>query len=362
MTKITGLKSLKIKAQKDLKEAQSLKELDSAFKKYLGKKGELCLILRSLKEIPEKKRKKFGKEANELKKFLKTKIKEKEKILKAEEEKTLKSKEWIDITAPGKKSLRGHLHPLTQIRREIMDIFQGMGFSVIEGPEVETEFYNFDALNVPKDHPARDAWNTLWVRSESRKSGVEGSKLLLRTHTSPVQARYMEKHNPPLRIIVPGKAFRYEATDTSHEFQFYQVEGLMVDKDINVSHLKAVVKEFFKRFFKKNVDVRFRPDYFPFTEPSFEIAMTCLVCGGKGLVLSERSEPKECSVCKNTGWLEIAGAGMVHPNVFKACNLIPNEWQGWAFGFGWDRLAMMRYKISDIRLFNSGDLRFLKQF
>ena len=232
-----------------------------------------------------------------------------------------------------------------------MYIFEQMGFSVVEGPEIESEWYNFDALNVPKDHPARDAWNTLWLKPQNQKSKVKSQKLLLRTHTSPMQARYMEKHNPPLRIIVPGKVFRYEATDPSHEFQFYQVEGLMVDKDINVSHLKAVVKEFLKRFFQKDIDVRFRPDYFPFTEPSFEIAMTCLVCGGKG-----------CPACKQTGWLEMAGAGMVHPNVFRAVGYNPQEWQGWAFGFGWDRLTMMKYKIPDIRLFNSGDLRFLQQF
>jgi len=254
-----------------------------------------------------------------------------------------KKREWIDVTIPGKKPETGHLHPLTQVKREIMSIFQSMGFEVVSGPEIESEWYNFDALNVPKDHPARDAWNTLWLRQDS--------KLLLRAHTSPVQARYMEKHNPPLRIIVPGKVFRYEATDPSHEFQFYQVEGLMVDRYINVSNLKAVVKEFFKRFFRKNVEIRFRPDYFPFTEPSFEIAMTCLACRGKG-----------CSVCKKTGWLEVAGAGMVHPNVFKAVGYNPKNWQGWAFGFGWDRLTMMKYRIPDIRLFNSGDLRFLKQF
>lgn len=347
------LKALKSRVQKDLKKAQNLKDLDSVFKKYLGRKGELSLVLRSLKKLPPKKRKEIGQKANALRDFLKREIERKVRQVGALEARS-GGVEKIDITIPGIKPVSGHLHPLTLVKREIIEVFERMGFEVIEGPEVETEWYNFDALNVPQDHPARDAWNTLWLKSDTntrKHANDANNRWLLRAHTSPVQARYMEKHNPPLRIIVPGKAFRYEATDASHEFQFYQIEGLMVDKDINVSHLKAVVKEFLKGFFKKNIDVRFRPDYFPFTEPSFEIAMTCLVCGGRG-----------CSTCSQTGWLEMAGAGIVHPNVFKACNFSPKEWQGWAFGFGWDRLAMMKYKIPDIRLFNSGDLRFLNQF
>lgn len=248
----------------------------------------------------------------------------------------------IDVTMGGRRPRTGHLHPLTQAKREMMMIFQRMGFEVLQGPEIENEWYNFDALNIPSDHPARDAWDTLWLKY---------GELLLRAHTSPMQVRYMEKNNPPLRIIVPGKVFRHEATDASHEMQFYQLEGLMVDKNISVSHLKAVVGEFFKAFFQKDLRFRFRPDYFPFTEPSFDISMSCLVCGGNG-----------CSACKRTGWVEVAGAGMVHPNVFKAVKLDPKEWQGWAFGFGWGRLTMMKHKIEDIRWFNSGDLRFLKQF
>lgn len=248
--------------------------------------------------------------------------------------------DWIDITVPGKKITTGHLHPLTQTRRRAEEIFQSMGFSAVEGPEMETEWYNFDALNIPKDHPARDAWDTFYL-----KNG-----LLLRTHTSPVQVRYMEKNNPPLRIIVPGTVFRHEATDSSHEFQLFQIEGLMVDKTISVAHLKAIIGEFFCRFFEKKVKFRLTPDYFPFTEPSFNIAISCLVCRGRG-----------CSACKKTGWLEVAGAGMVHPNVFKNAGLVKG-WQGWAFGFGLERLAMLKHKINDIRLFRSGDLRFLRQF
>jgi len=259
-------------------------------------------------------------------------------------EKVIKIKtkgDWIDITIPGKKITEGHLHPLTQIRRKVEEIFQNMGFSVTEGPEMENEWYNFDALNIPKNHPARDAWDTFYL-----KNG-----LLLRTHTSPVQVRYMEKNNPPLRIIIPGTVFRHEATDSAHEFQLFQVEGLMVDKTVSVANLKSVIGEFLRRFFGKKIQFRLKPDYFPFTEPSFDIGIKCLVCGGK-----------KCSACKKTGWMEVAGAGMVHPNVFKYSGLIPKDWQGWAFGFGLERLAMLKYKINDIRLFRSGDLRFLRQF
>ena len=247
----------------------------------------------------------------------------------------------IDVTVPGERHEVGHLHPLTLVKRKIEEIFQGMGFSVIEGPEVENEWYNFDALNIPKDHPARDLWDTFYL-----KNG-----LLLRTHTSPVQIRYMEKHQPPFRIIVPGRIFRHEATDASHEINFYQVEGLMVGKDISAANFKAIIEEFLSRFFGKKVKARLRPSFFPFTEPSFEVDMTCLVCNEKG-----------CSVCSKRCWIEIMGAGMVHPNVLKAGGINPKNWQGFAFGIGMDRLAMMKYKVDDIRLFYSNDLRFLKQF
>jgi len=219
-----------------------------------------------------------------------------------------------------------------------------MGFSVVEGPEIENEWYNFDALNIPKDHPARDMWDTLYLKNP---------KLLLRTHTSPVQIRFMEKNQPPLRIIVPGRVFRHEATDASHEINFYHVEGLMVDKKgkVNAANFKAIIEEFFSRFFRKRVEIRLRPSYFPFTEPSFEIDVSCPICNGRG-----------CPACKNSGWVETLGAGMVHPNVIKNSGLDQKIWQGFAFGIGMDRLAMMKYKINDIRLFYSGDLRFLQQF
>ncbi len=335
------LKKLKNNAEKDIKAAEDLKSLQELFKKYLGKQGELTQILRSLKDLPKRERIMVGKEANEVKNSLFLEFDEREAELKEREIKAAQEKEWIDVTAPGKKISTGSLHPLTLARRKAEEIFQSMGFGVAEGPDIETEWYNFDALNIPKDHPARDVWDTFYL-----KNGF-----LLRTHTSPVQVRYMEKNNPPLRIIVPGTVYRHEATDPSHEFQLQQIEGLMVDRNISVANLKAIVGEFFKRFFEKDIDFRLRPDFFPFTEPSFDISITCLVCKGKG-----------CPVCKESGWLEVAGAGMVHPNVFKAAGLVPGQWQGWAFGFGLERLVMLKHKINDIRLFRSGDLRFLKQF
>lgn len=346
MAKIS-LKTLKNKVQKDLAEAESQVVLNELLKKYLGKKGELTLILRSLEKMPKAQRAIFGKESNELKNFIVKSVEEKSKKL-GPALGVAEKKEWFDITVPGKKPELGHLHPLTQTKREVEDIFRSMGFSVAEGPEVENEWYNFDALNIPKDHPARDQWDTFWIKNpENSKS----KKLLLRTHTSPVQIRYMESHKPPLRIIAPGNVFRHEATDASHEFQLSQVEGLMVDKEVSAANFKDVIQKFFKRFFAQEVKIRLRPDFFPFTEPSFDVSISCLVCGGKG-----------CPTCKNSGWLELAGAGMVHPNVFKAAGLNPKEWKGWAFGFGIERLTMMKYKINDIRLFRLGDLRFLNQF
>ncbi|XOB41010.1 MAG: phenylalanine--tRNA ligase subunit alpha [Candidatus Nealsonbacteria bacterium] len=335
------LKTIEKRAKNEIKNSKNLKDLNNVYKKYLDKQGELSKVLRSLKKMPKTKRVKLGKDANELKQILKKAIEEKTQKIKEKALKISNEKEWIDITVPGKKPALGHLHPLTQTKREAEEIFQLMGFSVIEGPEVETVWYNFDALNIPKDHPARDLWDTFYL-----KNGM-----LLRTHTSPVQIRYMEKNNPPLRIIVPGRIFRHEATDAYHEFNFYQLEGLMIDKEISAANFKTIIQEFYRRFFKKPVKIRMRPSYFPFTEPSFEVDMSCTVCLGKG-----------CAACGRTGWQEMMGAGMVHPNVLKNSGLNPKNWQGFAFGMGLDRLAMMKCKINDIRLFYKGDLRFLKQF
>lgn len=337
MAKI-NLNLLKAQVKEEIERAKEIKDLDEIFKKYLGKKGELSQVFRSLRHLNEKERAEVGKEANRIRRFIEEKIKEKtSSLVKASKGK----KEWFDVTVPAKKPLLGHLHPLTLIKREIEKIFETMGFEVVEGPLVETEWYNFDALNIPKDHPARDVWDTFWL-----KNG-----LLLRTHTSPVQIRYMEKHQPPFKIIAPGRVFRHEATDASHEFDFWQVEGLMVDEDVTVSNFKGIISGFLEKFFNQKIKTRLRPSYFPFTEPSFELDIQCFFCKGKG-----------CSVCKNTGWLEVIPGGMVHPNVFKYAGLNPRNWQGFAFGAGMNRLAMLKYKINDIRLFNSGDLRFLKQF
>ncbi|MBU1045806.1 phenylalanine--tRNA ligase subunit alpha [Patescibacteria group bacterium] len=356
------LKDIKNRAEKEVSSARNNETIRQVFQKYLGKKGEVTLILRSLKDLPEKKRKEIGKLANAIRQELEEKITIKGRAIGAKVERN-KPKKRIDFSFPGHKLTTGHLHPITQVEREVEDIFQRLGFSVIEGPEVESEWYNFDALNIPANHPARDMWDTFWLRSNQKipiskfqipnKSKIKNKNqnLLLRTHTSPVQVRYMEKHNPPLRIIVPGRTFRYEATDASHEINFYQVEGLMVDKKISAANMKAIMERFFEMFFRQSAKIRLRPSFFPFTEPSFEVDVRCLICGGKG-----------CSVCSKRGWLEMAGAGMVHPQVFKSAGLNPRNWQGFAFGMGLDRLTMMKYKIDDVRLLYKGDLRFLEQF
>jgi len=333
-----------------IKKIEDLESLSQLKNQYLGRKGVIAELLADLKSLPQPQRREAGKAINSLKEKVENLIARHEEKLKKELLSQRLEKEKIDVTLPGKKIERGHLHPLTLVQRKIEEIFESMGFSVVEGPEVETEWYNFDALNVPKNHPARDMQDTLWLKG-SQKIKDSKKRLLMRTHTSAVQVRYMEKHNPPLRIIIPGRVFRNERTDASHECQFYQCEGLMVDKNISLGNFKAVIEEFLKRFFEKDIKTRLRPSYFPFTEPSVELDMSCVNCKGKG-----------CSVCKQTGWLEVIPGGMVHPNVFKSAGLNPKFWQGFAFGMGVDRLAMMKYKIDDIRLFYAGDLRFLKQF
>lgn len=333
---------VKKEALKEAESAENLGELNGVIKKYLGKKGQISLILGKIKDLSYKKRREIGKKANESKLFLEREFEKKRELMN--HVRVIEKERRIDVTVSGRKPEMGHLHPLTCVKREMMEIFQTIGFEVVEGPEIETDWYNFDALNMPPYHPARDMWDTFWLSPISRK-------LLLRTHTSPVQIRYMEKHQPPLRIIVPGKLFRHEATDASHEFQLYHLEGLMVGKEVSVAHFKAIVQEFFKRLLRGKIKIRLRPSYFPFTEPSFEIDTSCVVCNGKG-----------CSVCSQTGWVEMMGAGMVHPNVLKNSGLNPKNWQGFAFGLGVDRLTMMKYGIPEIRLFHSGDLRFLRQF
>lgn len=345
------LKLIAETAEEEIKTAPSVEKLEERRIQFLGReRGALTLILRGLKELPPKERALIGERANRLRKKIEILIKERKETLKKTEIESVLKKEWLDVTRPGRRPERGHLHPITKIIREIEDIFGSMGFSVAEGPEVETEYYNFDALNIPENHPARDMWDTFWIKSpkpetrnqkQTQNQKSKSQKLLLRTHTSPVQIRYMETHNPPIRIIAPGRCYRYEATDASHEIQFHQLEGLVVDKEISIANFKSIIQIFFSRLFGETIEIRLRPSFFPFTEPSFEVDIRS----------GHRPE-----------WLEISGAGIVHPNVFRAAGYNPKEWRGFAFGMGIDRIAMMKYKIPDIRLFNSGDMRFLKQF
>lgn len=337
------LQEIKKEAYQKIAKAKELFELEEIFRLYLGKKGKIGQYTKNFTQMSLSQRKKIGQELNEVKNFIKEKLQQKTEFLKVEKRQRSQKSNKIDITIPGEKLKIGHLHPLTIIERKVKEIFRSLGFSVIEGPEIETEWYNFDALNIPKDHPARDMWDTFWLKRENGKVGTLDDKRLLRTHTSPIQIRYMLKHTPPLRVIAPGWVFRHEATDSSHDFQFRQLEGLMVGENISVANFKAIMSEFLKRFFQKKIEVRFRPSYFPFTEPSFEIDI------------------RSNKTTKNS-WLELIGAGMVHPNVFKVVGYVPRNWQGFAFGMGLDRLAMLKYKIPDIRLLYSGDLRFLTQF
>ena len=328
-----NLEELKNEALDDLDLAQTAKELEDVKVKYLGRKeGALTKILRSLKDMSGEEKRKIGPEANDLRQKLEEAIEKKVRVFSKSA-----SKAQVDISRPGLKVRVGHLHPLTLIENEIKDIFSSLNFSVVEGPEAESEYYNFDALNIPANHPARDMWDTFWLPTS--KSEKDGKKMLLRTHTSPMQIRYMETHQPPFQIIVPGRVFRFEATDASHEINFHQVEGLMVGKNVNLANFKYIITEFFKKFFGAGTQVRFRPSYFPFVEPGLEV-----------------------DVSFNGKWLEVMGAGMVHPNVFNAVKFNPKDVQGFAFGFGLERLAMIKYKIPDIRLFYSGDLRFISQF
>lgn len=335
---------IKLYALGEIYKTTELEALENLRIKHLGRNGNLTQILRGLERYQVGERKKIGAEANKARVALEEEIDKKQKSLEEEKYRKVLEDERLDVTASINKISVGHLHPITQTLEKAEKIFSSMGFEIVEGPEIETEFYNFDALNIPASHPARDMWDTFWLKSEKEK-------LLMRTHTSPMQVRYMQKNKPPFRIIVPGKVFRHEATDARHESTFYQLEGLMVGDDITFANIKSVFEIFFSNFFDADTKVRLRPSYFPFVEPGVEGDITCLLCCGKG-----------CRLCKNTGWLEIFGAGMVNQKVFAAAGYPENKYQGFAFGFGLDRFPMMKYGIDDIRLFHSGDLRFLEQF
>lgn len=309
--------------------------------KYLGKKGELTSVLRGMGSLSAEERPIIGQMANEVREFIESKIAERVEALKASGLTKKLTSEKIDVTMPGKTKTAGKQHPLAKVQREMEDIFIGMGFEIAEGPEVEYDYYNFQALNIPPNHPARDTQDTFYITEN----------ILLRSQTSPVQVRTMEKQKPPIRVISPGRVYRSDAVDATHSPLFHQLEGLVVDKGITMGDLKGMLELFAKTMFGNQAKIRFRPHHFPFTEPSAEVDISCFVCGGEG-----------CRLCKGEGWIEILGAGMVHPNVLRGCNIDPDVYSGFAFGMGIERIVMRKYNIDDMRLLYENDVRFLNQF
>ena len=337
------------KALSILSQIGTLDELESWRIDTLGRNGTVTGLLRGISGLPVDGRKEAGSQANSLKNVLTEKYEEhKANIESSASIRTGNGPDFLDVTLPGRNIALGSLHPTTAAVREICRVFESMGFQTIEGPEVELDTYNFQKLNIPEEHPARDMWNSLWIDREL----ADGSRpLLLRTHTSPMQIRTMESQPPPVRVVVPGKTYRYEATDATHEWQFCQIEGLAVDKDITFANLKATLEEFAKRIFGDKRKARFRCDFFPFVEPGAEVSIDCFKCEGSG-----------CRVCGNTGWIEIMGAGMVHPKVLAGVGYDPEIYSGFAWGMGAERIAMLKHGIDDIRHFYSNDMKFLKQF
>jgi len=337
------LRTLAEAAVQAVEAAQTLEELDGLRVRFLGRKGELTQILRSMKDVPPEERPGIGQLANEIRDKLENKLRDKSQAIGRMLRNIQLEQERLDITLPGIRTVLGRKHHLTWVLDEIIDIFQRMGFDLEEGPEVEYDYYNFEALNIPKDHPARDMQDTFYITDE----------ILLRTHTSPFEARILERMAPetPVRVICPGRCYRRDPADATHSPMFYQVEVLAVDKEIKFSHLKWTLTTFVHEMFGKDREVRLRPSFFPFTEPSAEVDISCLKCGGKG-----------CSVCKGTGWLEILGCGMTHPRELEIAGYDPNKVSAFAIGMGPDRIAMLKYGIDDIRLFYENDLRFLHQF
>jgi phenylalanyl-tRNA synthetase alpha chain len=338
---MTGeLELLREQAEAELRKAGSEEEIQAIRTRYLGRKGLLTGLLRNIANVAPGDRPQFGKDCNEVKEALSAGIDEVlEGLASSRKEKAILG-ERVDVTLPGRAVRHGRLHPVTQVREEICRIFAGLGFSVVEGPEIELDYYNFEALNIPKDHPARDMQDTFYVEDN----------IVLRTHTSPVQVRIMEKTSPPVRILSPGRVYRRDS-DISHTPMFHQIEGLLVDRGITFGDLKGVLTVFLRQMFGEDTELRFRPSFFPFTEPSAEVDIRCVICRGRG-----------CRVCGQSGWLEILGSGMVDPEVFKNVGYDPEEFTGFAFGLGLERIAMLKFGISDIRLFFENDLRFLEQF
>ncbi|KUO48864.1 MAG: phenylalanine--tRNA ligase subunit alpha [Desulfitibacter sp. BRH_c19] len=339
---IDKLNIIRDQAYSEITDCQDMSNLEGIKIKFLGKKGELTSLLRGMGQLTSEERPKVGKIANEVRDSIQKLLDQKLEDLKVKETEAKLKQEQQDVTLPGYKIGVGRIHPISQVLNEIQDIFQGLGYSIAEGPEIESDYYNFEALNLPKDHPARDMQDSFYITSE----------VLLRTHTSPVQVRVMEKIAPklPVRIIAPGKVFRRD-DDATHSPMFHQVEGLLIDREVTLGDLKGTLLAFAKAMFGEGVEIRLRPSYFPFTEPSAEVDISCVMCHGSG-----------CRVCSGTGWLEILGSGMVHPRVLEMSGYDPEEVRGFAFGMGVERIAMLKYGINDLRLFFDNDIRFLEQF
>ncbi len=335
------LNEIKKKAKERLEGISELSALENLRVELLGKKGELTAVLKGMGKLSAEERPAVGQLANEVRGFIENTIETKKAEFEAAIERAKIESETIDVTMPGTKVELGKKHPLTTVLDDLKDIFIGMGFSVVEGPEVELDYYNFEALNIPKDHPARDTQDTFYINEN----------VVLRSQTSPVQIRTMEKQKPPIRMIAPGRVYRSDAVDATHSPVFHQVEGLVIDKDITMADLKGTLEVFVKKLYGDDTRLRFRPHHFQFTEPSAEVDISCFNCGGKG-----------CRVCKGEGWIEILGCGMVHPKVLRNCGIDPDEYSGFAFGIGLERVAMFRYDIDDMRLVYENDMRFLKQF
>ncbi|MEW5759096.1 MAG: phenylalanine--tRNA ligase subunit alpha [Candidatus Omnitrophota bacterium] len=341
--------ALQADAKEAIKNCLTLEDLDKIRNKYLGRKGVILEMTSQIPNLPVHERPIQGRLINELKKEIAILLEAKHNEFRASI--SVDEKPVFDETFPAFKQELGHKHPLSITFEEICKIFQQCGFSIEEGPEIETEFNNFTGLNIPLDHPSRDAFDTFYLQPQKHENNTKAQKLLLRSHTSPVQVRVMKSRKPPLAVVVPGKVYRPDAVDSSHSFMFHQIEGFLVDKDIKFSDLKGMIDLFLKSYFGKGITMRFRPHFFPFTEPSAEVDISCIICGAKG-----------CSVCGKKGWLEIMGCGMIHPNVFKQVGYPRNKYTGFAFGMGVDRIAMLKYGIDDIRLLYENDIRFLKQF
>ncbi|NLP07188.1 MAG: phenylalanine--tRNA ligase subunit alpha [Clostridiaceae bacterium] len=335
------LNNIKLEAEKRLNQAGSLAELESIRLQYLGKKGELTAVLRGMGQLTPEERPKIGQLANEVRSFIEKILEAKTKSLQEKERLSRLEKEAIDVTIPGKRRFIGKKHPLSIVMDEIKEVFIGLGYEIAEGPEVELDYYNFEALNIPPGHPARDSQDTFFINDD----------FLLRSQTSPVQIRVMEKKKPPIKIICPGRVYRSDAVDATHSPIFYQVEGLVVDRGVTMGDLIGTLQLFARSLFGEDTRIRLRPHHFQFTEPSAEVDVSCWSCGGKG-----------CRMCKDEGWIEILGAGMVHPNVLRICGIDPKEYSGFAFGLGVERTAMGKFNIDDMRLLYENDMRFLRQF